>query len=217
MIPVVCIVGKSGAGKTTLMEKLVSEFKRRGYRVASIKHTGEDIDFDRPNKDSWRLAMAGSDLVLLSTPERVITNRLIGKEASLDEVMCFVGGDFDVVLVEGFHKDEIPKIEVYHEENGEKLASSRKGLMAIVTDEELETDVPQFSLEDTTGVVDLIVRKMLASRDGHDMGLFVDGLPVRTGSFVREIFSKTLEGMVSSLKGAGKAANIDIWVRGKRE
>ncbi|MFC1919540.1 molybdopterin-guanine dinucleotide biosynthesis protein B [Chloroflexota bacterium] len=217
MVPVVCIVGRSDTGKTTLMEKLVSELKGRGYRVASIKHTGENIDFDKPNKDSWRLAMAGSDLVLLSTPERVITNRLIGKEASLDEVMYFVGGDFDVVLVEGFHKNEAPKIEVHRKENGKELLSSRKGLMAVVTDEELETNVPQFSSDDAMGVADLIVRKLLASRDGHDMGLFVDGLLVRTGSFVSDIFSKTLAGMVSSLKGAGKAVNIDIWIREKRE
>ena len=98
MIPVICVVGRSGTGKTTVMEKLIREMKGRGYRVAVLKHTKDDAEWDHPEKDSWRLSRAGSDMVLLGTPQRVMTNRIMGKDVGLEGLMRLVGGDFDIVL-----------------------------------------------------------------------------------------------------------------------
>ncbi|MFQ6112165.1 MAG: molybdopterin-guanine dinucleotide biosynthesis protein B, partial [Nitrospinota bacterium] len=68
MVPIICIVGKSEAGKTTLMESLIAELKGRGYSVATVKHDVHGVDLDQPGKDSWRYAQAGSDAVVLSSP-----------------------------------------------------------------------------------------------------------------------------------------------------
>ena len=56
MVPVIAIVGKSGAGKTVVMEKLIAEFKARGYRVATIKHAHQAVELDEPGKDTWRFS-----------------------------------------------------------------------------------------------------------------------------------------------------------------
>ncbi|MEW6034900.1 MAG: molybdopterin-guanine dinucleotide biosynthesis protein B [Chloroflexota bacterium] len=215
MIPVVCIAGHSGSGKTTLLERLVPELKGRGYRVAAIKHTDKDVEWDHPGKDSWRLAAAGSDQIVLSTPSRVMTSTLVGKDLSLDGALRFVGGDYDIILVEGFHEAGVPRIEVHRRELGRGLLSDRHGLMAVVSDEKLNVAAPQFSWDDVGGVADLIVRKLLSSRDDVDVGLFVNGVPVRLSPFVAQFIASTMEGMVSALKGVGEVSSLDLWVRKK--
>lgn len=69
MLPIVCIVGKSNVGKTTLLEGLITELKRRGHRVATVKHDVHGFEIDQPGKDSWRHAQAGSDAVVISSPK----------------------------------------------------------------------------------------------------------------------------------------------------
>ena len=71
-IPLVTIIGKSGCGKTTLMEKLVVELKSRNYKLATIKHhSHRGFDIDKPGKDSWRFAQAGSDHVVIASPDKI--------------------------------------------------------------------------------------------------------------------------------------------------
>ncbi|MBI2854798.1 MAG: molybdopterin-guanine dinucleotide biosynthesis protein B [Chloroflexi bacterium] len=213
MIPLVCIVGKSGTGKTTFMEKLIPEFKSRGYRVAVVKHSKDEGVFDRPGKDSWRLVQAGSDRVLLFSPGRAFSSTRLKKDLSLDEVLAHVGGDYDILLVEGFHRDIAPKIEVHRREIGQELISTRQGLLGVVTDESLDVKVPQFAWDDVKGVADLIERKLVSNRGDLDIGLFVNGLPVEAGDFVQEIMAKTVQGMVSSLKGVDRIDSLDMWIR----
>ncbi len=71
MIPIVSFVGKSNTGKTMLLEKVVSGLRSKGYRVAVIKHSPHGFDMDQPGKDTWRLANAGSDVVAISSPDRM--------------------------------------------------------------------------------------------------------------------------------------------------
>ena len=215
MIPIVCIVGRSGSGKTTLIERLIPELKGRGYRVAVVKHTDKDVDWDQPGKDSWRLAKAGSDEVILSTPRRVLANTLLGDRLTFDQSLRFVGGDYDLLVVEGFHETPLPKIEVHRRELGQELMSDKHGLMAVVTDEKLSLGAPQFAWDDAKGIVDLIVRKMLSSGNAIDVGLFVNGQPVSLTPFIAEMIASTVQGMVSPLKGVGEVRDIDLWVREK--
>ena len=84
--PIVSVVGKSGAGKTTYLEKLIPELKARGYRVGVIKHDVHDFDIDRPGKDSWRLAQAGSDCVVISGPRKLALISQRDEEATLQEL-----------------------------------------------------------------------------------------------------------------------------------
>jgi 4-hydroxy-tetrahydrodipicolinate reductase len=161
-IPVVSVVGYSGSGKTTLLEKLIRELKQRGYRLAAIKHHhSRGLQFDKPGKDSWRFAQAGADQVGIAGPDRVIHVRAFEEEPTLEQV---VGGmrDVDLILVEGFKQADVPKIEVNRDQSGSELISSPESLVAVVSDRRFEADVPQFELEDMTGLADLIEARFLA-------------------------------------------------------
>ncbi len=160
MPPILCVVGRSGTGKTTLMEKLVPVLKGRGYRIAVVKHTHKEVEWDAPGKDSWRMARAGSDAVLLCSGSRIMTTSVVSRPPALDEVLSHLVGEFDLVLVEGFHQTMLPRIEVHRRELRQPLRSPGPGLLAVATDEPLEAGVPQFALDDAAGIVDLIVRDL---------------------------------------------------------
>ena len=121
MIPIVCIVGKSGVGKTYVVERLVVELKRRGYRVAAIKHSAGGFEIDHEGKDTWRFAQAGSDTVAISSPQKVAIIRKVEHDHNLAELQRYIGPDFDIILAEGFKQDKATKIEVHRKEFGPDL------------------------------------------------------------------------------------------------
>ena len=100
-IPAIAIVGRSGAGKTTLICNLLPYLKTRGYRVATIKHAGHIMTPDVPGKDTDRHARAGADMVLLSAPGTVAVFERLDGELSLDEALARISG-VDLILVEGY-------------------------------------------------------------------------------------------------------------------
>lgn len=156
---IVSIVGRSNSGKTTLLEKLIVELKRRGYTVAAVKHSGSDFQLDHPGKDSWRLAEAGSDAVLLASPHGLAFLRKATTPPTFEDVIDFLGDKFDFVLIEGFKESDIPKIEVHRRELGNLISSPEK-LFAVVTDEQLDVTVPQFSSRDGVALVDLLEKRL---------------------------------------------------------
>jgi len=214
MTPVVSIVGKSGAGKTVLIERMISEFKRRGYRIAAVKHSPGSIDVDKPGKDSWTFAQAGSDAVVVSSPDKLVLIKSVDRDPTIEEILHIVGGEFDLVLVEGFRKGKAPKIEVHRREFGEDLLCSTGELAAIVTDGSFDTDVPQFPLTDTQAIADFIEENFILETEG-DTFLFVNGKQVFMKPFVKDIIAKVLVAMVSTLKGVGNMKNLDISIRNK--
>lgn len=214
MPPVVSIVGKSRAGKTTLVERLIGELKGRGYRVATVKHNYQDFELDRPGKDSWRHAQAGSDAMVISAPQKLALIKPQDHDASIAEILHLLGEGFDIVLTEGFRQSRVPKIEVHRRGLKEGLLCSPEELMAIVTDEPLEHDLPQFSPENISGVADLIV-KLLISQRGEETVLFINGSPVSLNRFTKQFFANTLLGMVATLKGVEEVRSLEIAVRKK--
>jgi len=160
MIPVISIVGKSGAGKTALLEKLIRELKGRGYRVATVKHDAHSFDIDHPGKDTWRHAQAGSDHVVIASPARLARIQRIERELTLPEIAATIN-DVDLILTEGYKRGPAPKIEVSRAETGNELLCTRQELVALATDQHFDMDVPQFGLEDAKGLVDLIVLQFL--------------------------------------------------------
>ena len=155
MPPIVSIVGKSESGKTTLIEALVSELKSRGYRVATVKHVPSELAFDKPGKDSWRHIQAGSEATVIASLNQIVLIRPIKHELSLNEIAHLLGEDFDVILAEGFKQSSAPKIEVHRKEAGVPL-SGITNIIAIATDEPLETKTRQFSLHDIKGLADIL-------------------------------------------------------------
>lgn len=155
-VPVVSIVGRSGVGKTTLLEGVIAELKRRGYRVATIKHNVHGFEIDREGKDSWRLARAGSDAVVISSPQRLALVRHQDHDATIEEIALLIGNGYDIVLTEGFREDRAPKIEVHRKGFGDGPLCSPGELIAVATDEPLATAVPQLPLADPAAVAAFI-------------------------------------------------------------
>jgi len=209
MCSVVSIVGKSGVGKTALVEKLIVEFKKRGYRVATVKHSPGGIDIDKPGKDSWKFAEAGSDAVVVSSPDKLVLVKKVEHDSNIEEILRVVGADYDLALIEGFKKGKAHKIEVHRKELGRDLTCPSKVLSAIVTDEFLDIDVPQFSLADISAVADFIEREFILQSKSNT-SLFINGKQVFIKPFVKDIIAKALLAMVSTLKGVEDVRSLDI-------
>ncbi len=166
-IPVVSIVARSGTGKTTLLEKLIAEMKRRGYKVGVIKHDAHRFEIDREGKDSWRLTRAGADTMLITSAEKLamVKQYPSGEEPSLSETVGTYCRDVDIVLTEGFKKSAMPKIEVHRREQGENLLCRDEecdpALIAVASDSPLDVDVPLYDINDAQGLCDLIEERYL--------------------------------------------------------
>jgi molybdopterin-guanine dinucleotide biosynthesis protein B len=159
--PLVCIVGHSGSGKTTYIERLIPELKKRGYRLAVIKHHQHEFDIDVEGKDSWRYLKAGSDATVVSSPNKVSLTKKVDHDLSPHELQTLVGAGFDLIIIEGFKKSDEPKIEVHRAELGKALACVPEDLVAVVTDEELDLPIEQYDLNDVTAIADLIEQRFV--------------------------------------------------------
>jgi molybdopterin-guanine dinucleotide biosynthesis protein B len=160
MTPIISIVGKSRSGKTTFIEKLIAELKRRGHRVGTIKHTFHGFDIDWEGKDSWRHKQAGADSVMMAAPGKVVLVKDEGA-TTLDDYEPYFR-DVDIVVTEGFKKGNKPKIEILRAaRNTQPLCSNDDKLFALVTDTNVDLGVPRFGLEEVSGVADLIERRFM--------------------------------------------------------
>jgi len=159
VIPIISVVGNSGVGKTTFLERLVRELKARGYRLATIKHDVHNFDIDRPGKDSWRLTQAGSDIVMLSSPRRLALMEEVQEERTLDDLAAMVGDRVHLVLTEGYRGAAALKIEVSRQAHSTALTARLEELLAVVTDHRFDLDRPQFGLDDAAGVADMLERR----------------------------------------------------------
>ncbi|MBS3901802.1 MAG: molybdopterin-guanine dinucleotide biosynthesis protein B [Dethiobacter sp.] len=160
-IPIVSVVGKSDSGKTTLICGLLPELKRRGYRVATIKHDVHGFEIDKPGKDTWKHSQAGADIVIISSPAKVALLEKVSEELTLDEVMARIS-NVDIIISEGYKRNNKPKIEVFRSTVHEApLCTGEDNLIAFVSDIVLDLGVPVFSLNDYAGIAALIERRFL--------------------------------------------------------
>ncbi len=161
-IPLVTVIGRSRSGKTTLIEQLIRELRGRGYRIGTIKHHSHPgFDFDVAGKDSWRFAQAGSDFVVIASPDKLASYRNLESELSLDEITSEIRG-VDIILVEGYRNSGKPTIEIARAANSQELIGSSAQWIALVTDFPIDVAIPQFGLDDTEGVANLLIQRFLA-------------------------------------------------------
>lgn len=155
--PIVCIIGHSGTGKTTLLENLIPELKGRGLRVGTIKHDVHGFEMDKPGKDSWRHKQAGATTTIISSPHQIGMVMDVDHEHSLDELAAFFPG-VDIILVEGFKRAKRPKIEIFRPELRNKpLCKDDDFLVALISDALVDLGVPRFSSDDIKGLADFLI------------------------------------------------------------
>ena len=215
MKPIISIVRKSDSGKTTLLERLIAEIKQRGYRVGIIKHSSEDVEFDTVNKDSWRFSQAGSDFSAISSAHKLALFKNLEHGFSPQELSRFICPDYDLLLTEGFKAGNHLKIEVHRQEQGKELLSPPEQLLAVVTDEPLDIDVPQFPRDEVKKIVDIIEQTLAARNREDDIDLFLDNTYVPINKIMKNLLLRTLVAIVSGFRGIKEVKSLRISLRRK--
>ncbi|WP_224371462.1 molybdopterin-guanine dinucleotide biosynthesis protein B [Hyalangium versicolor] len=170
-LPAVSIIGWSGAGKTTLVERLVPELRSRGLRVGVVKHSSDAHPLHRAGSDTARFEQGGAALVAFATPAGVQLSVSDAPEQALLPLLERFRDRVDVVLVEGWKDGPLPKLEVWREDHGPLLASTRSDVLAVVTDEPrlpegAPTGLLRFGTTELPGLAEFITR--LARGQTHE-------------------------------------------------
>lgn len=155
---ILCVVGYSSAGKTSLIERLISELKKRGLKIGTIKHDIHDrFEMDKPGKDSWRHKKAGASVTIVSSPRRIGIIMDVDHDHDPEELLKFL--DVDLVITEGYKKSPYPKIEII-KTGADLICKNDKTLIAIVSDSnELNlTNIPRFTIRDIEKLADFLIK-----------------------------------------------------------
>jgi molybdopterin-guanine dinucleotide biosynthesis protein B len=164
---VIGLAGWSGAGKTTLLARVIPHLLKEGLRVSVIKHAHHAFDVDVPGKDSWVHRQAGATEVLVSSVRRwAVMHELRGaEEPRLPELLRKMS-PVDLVVVEGFKREPLRKIEVHRAANGKPvLFPDDPDIVGIATDATVETTLPVAHLDDVEAVAALMQRSAIAVED----------------------------------------------------
>jgi molybdopterin-guanine dinucleotide biosynthesis protein B len=159
--PVLGFAAYSGTGKTTLLVKLLPLLKKKGLRIAMIKHAHHDFDIDVPGKDSYELRKAGVDQVLVASSYRraLITETPEGKEPLLQDLIDSLNlDDVDIVMVEGYRHLSFQKIELHRPSRGQDLIyPNDNNIIAVASDERIGTaHLPLLDLNNPQEIADFI-------------------------------------------------------------
>jgi molybdopterin-guanine dinucleotide biosynthesis protein MobB len=215
MHSIISIVGKSGSGKTTLLEGLIAELKQRGHKVAIIKHSHHADVLDSANKDTWRLTQAGSEFSAINSLDNLAIYRRTEHYFDPEEISNFILWDYDIILTEGFKSSGYPKIEVHRKAQGKDLVTDPQQLLAVITDEPLAVDVPQFSQNEVPEIADLIENTLLASYKEDNIALIVNSDYIPLSPATKNLLTRTLLAMIPYPKDNGEINNLHISLRRK--
>ncbi|MBZ6388476.1 MULTISPECIES: molybdopterin-guanine dinucleotide biosynthesis protein MobB [Pantoea] len=149
-LPLLAIAAWSGTGKTTLLQQVIPLLKARGIRPGLIKHTHHQMEIDTPGKDSYLLRKAGADQVIVASSQRWALMCETPQSAALDLHYLVSHMDpalLDVVLVEGFKDEPVPKIILWRAGVKEDVSPLLdEHVIAVASDSRLEVEVPLLDL-----------------------------------------------------------------------
>jgi len=153
------VVGWKNAGKTTLVERLVAEISARGLSVSTVKHTHHGVDVDKPGKDSHRHRQAGARQVILASASRwaLMTELRGAAETSLEGLLARLD-PVDLVIVEGYKRDDHLKVEAWRAETGQPLIAADDPTVRVGGSKDTRpTDRPVIDLDDSSAIADFIL------------------------------------------------------------
>lgn len=153
--PVLCIVGSSNTGKTTLVENLITEYKRLGFRVGTVKHHIGEFEIDYPGKDSWRHTQAGADVVFVSSPFKAAMIKKVEQELTLEQVVDLMG-EVDIVLAEGYKESDRPKILVCSGDPALQANPAPECVICTIGHCDNYEGFPTFEPDDVQGLVNFL-------------------------------------------------------------
>jgi molybdopterin-guanine dinucleotide biosynthesis protein B len=206
--PIVAFIGRSESGKTTYIEKLLPELKRRGYRIATVKHVPQHFR-NTPSRDTERHFAAGADATIAVTPDALILTKPVAAETHFDEIGRLLGDEYDLIIAEGFKGTGVPKIEVWRKEIGEPLEGI-KSKVAVVTDDQSPSDaLRKFSRNDISSMADFLEKSYIKPQCER-LSLHVNGNPLTLSAFPKEFVGKVVDAMIASLKGVPKVNWLEI-------
>jgi molybdopterin-guanine dinucleotide biosynthesis protein MobB len=214
--PVISIVGRSHAGKTTLLEKLIRELTARGRRIGTVKHHFHGpVEVDVPGKDSWRHRRAGAVAVALASRQTFFVVRDTPEDESLEAIVHRALAGVDLVLTEGFKSGPMPKIEVNRAAQEVPLLCGPKDrLIAVVTDRPLEVPVPRFGLEDVAALADFIEREFLRESSASRVEVLVDSRRLALDPEAQEILARVVRSLVGDPTNLRGGSPIEIRIPG---
>lgn len=162
-IPVIGFSAYSGTGKTTLIEKLICKFKQHGYRIAVLKHDAHNFEIDKEGKDSWRFSKAGADITLISSKEK--TAIIEQRERTFAQNLQMIH-DVDLILVEGYKQEDIPRIGISRKANQKGLPHPVDNYIGVITDDEAITSdhIPVWGLDDIDEIFHFIEENFLQAK-----------------------------------------------------
>ena len=162
LTPLLAVSGPSGAGKTRLLVRLLAALRRRGLRVGAIKHSGHPHSFDRPGKDSDRLARAGAVAVVVQGPAGLA---YFGPPVGGARKLARLLPPADLVLAEGFKSEALPRIEVHRRAESRRFLCARdRRVVAVVGDEAPPRPIPWFTPGEVEGLADLLCARFRLPR-----------------------------------------------------
>lgn len=161
MTPIVSFVGYSNSGKTTFLVKVITELKKRGYRIGVIKHDGHDFEIDHVGTDTWQHKQAGADVVCIASAHQIAVMERVVTPPSLDDIIPLIT-NVDFILTEGFKQEGKPQIEVNR--RGTECLGKKDNTIALVAEVMLYEGIPHFGLDDTMGVADFLESMLSGER-----------------------------------------------------
>ncbi|MGH7259035.1 MAG: molybdopterin-guanine dinucleotide biosynthesis protein B [Nitrospiraceae bacterium] len=157
-VPILSFVGRSNSGKTTLIERVIPELVRNGYKVATVKHAGHGFDLDTEGKDSWRHKLAGASAVIVMSKSSLAMFADVSDQMKVEDVRDrYLDSTYDLIIAEGWRSEDYPKIVVVRDQVGE-VPVSTDGLLGVVSNKPVETQVPLLDPDDIPAVAALIMR-----------------------------------------------------------
>lgn len=211
--PIVSLVGRPDGGKTTLLERLIPELSRRGYRIGTIKHHVHAFAFDTPGKDTWRHKQAGAVSVLLASPTGVGLVNDTDRDLPPAELAARYFTGVDLILTEGYKQSNLPKIEVFRPAVHEAPLPRDASWIAYVSDTPpAGDDLPCFAPDEVAGLADFLEVRFLKGQTRQQTQLMADGVAIPLNRFTEDFIRKTVGGMVSSLRGCEKVRRLTLTI-----